>query len=124
MVSEPQAGQARVGVRRWQDKQFPVWGVVPGNQAGQSWLPAMFGPQAGCVGGEGGQRIWGVTPWFLLPRPAGREDRPGLASAQAHSDLLLVPPFLSAGSREKEGQVGCRAGVFHNLAPGPLCVTD
>lgn len=72
--------QAQVGVRRWQDTPSLVLGVVPRlprREAGD-WLPALFGPQAECVGGEGKQGIWGVDTHFPLPGPVGREGPLGL----------------------------------------------
>ena len=68
----PQQGtQAQVGVRHWQDKQSLVLGVVPSlprREAGD-WLPAMFAPQAECVGGRKsrGFGVWTRTShsWAL-----------------------------------------------------------
>lgn len=83
----------------------PGWGAVLAGQIVSSvgccalvtkegsWLSAVFGPQAECVGGEGRQRIWGVGPSLSAPRACGQGRPARTRSSLGRLRLAAALPF-------------------------------
>lgn len=86
---------------------------LPRREAG-SWLPAVFGPQAACVGRDAEDLGCGAD--FPLPEPAGREGRLGLPAPGPIQTCPGPTSLLALGHARPGGVIWGQGGL--------LCCSD